>query len=301
MKTPVVSLLLAFVVFSLPVVAQDYAFRVLASKGANEVKSAEGWQPLKTGSSLKTGDELKMVENAYVALVHVGGKPLELKNPGSYIVADLANKIGDGKSVANKYADFILSKSAEDKKNLMKATGAVHRGTEEIDTYLPDNVHNHFISGRVTLSWTAPTIGGPYQVTLRNLFGDDLLQTETPESTISLDLSNKKYAEEQAITVEVLTKADPKMKCEERTIRRLPPEEQAPYRKSLDELSSDLSEETALNKFILAGFYEENKLFIDAATSYQDAIRLAPDVENYREAYENFLLANGLKNPPKQN
>jgi len=45
---------------------EDYAFRVLANKGANEVKTGNTWQPLKTGAQLKTGDELKISENASV-------------------------------------------------------------------------------------------------------------------------------------------------------------------------------------------------------------------------------------------
>ena len=51
-------------------------------------------QSLKTGASLKSGDELKVSENAYLGLVHVSGKPLELKTAGSYKVADLAAKMG---------------------------------------------------------------------------------------------------------------------------------------------------------------------------------------------------------------
>ena len=57
---------------------------------------------------------------------------------------------------------------------------------------------------------------------------------------------------------------------------------------------SEVDEETALNKYILAGFYEENNLLIDALTSYEEAIELAPDVESYKEAYVEFLLRNGL-------
>ena len=56
-----------------------------------------------------------------------------------------------------------------------------------------------------------------------------------------------------------------------------------------------MSAETALNKFIMAGFYEENKLLIDAITAYEQAIKLAPDVPTYKEAYEEFLLRNKLK------
>src|SRR5262245_31834962 len=109
--------------------AQDYAFKVLANKGANEYKSGESWQAVKTGASLKPGDELKVSENAYLGLVHVSGKPLELKQAGKYEVTKLAASVNAGTSVLAKYTDFILSSnSAEAKKNRLSATGAVHRG-----------------------------------------------------------------------------------------------------------------------------------------------------------------------------
>ena len=61
-------------------VAQEYAFKVLANKGANEVKSGSEWAPIKTGASLKNDDELKLSPNSYMGLVHATGKPLELKH-----------------------------------------------------------------------------------------------------------------------------------------------------------------------------------------------------------------------------
>src|SRR5258708_24537157 len=119
--------------------SQDYAFKVLANKGANEYKSGDGWQSVRTGASLKSGDELKVSENAYLGLVHASGKPLELKKAGSYKVADLAASVSGGTSVLNKYTDFILSSnSAEAKKNRLSATGAVHRGEAALLTvFLP--------------------------------------------------------------------------------------------------------------------------------------------------------------------
>jgi cytochrome c-type biogenesis protein CcmH/NrfG len=47
----------------------------------------------------------------------------------------------------------------------------------------------------------------------------------------------------------------------------------------------------------MAGFYEENKLFVDAIGAYEEAIKLAPDVPTYKEAYEEYLLRNKLKKP----
>jgi hypothetical protein len=81
-------ILLASAAFS-----QDYAFKVLANKGNNEVKTGASWTPLKTGATLRTGDELKLSENAYLGLVHVKGKPLELKLAGVYKVAELAAQV----------------------------------------------------------------------------------------------------------------------------------------------------------------------------------------------------------------
>src|SRR5688572_5081406 len=106
MKTRKLTLIFVFFLISSLVLGQDYTFKVLANKGTNEVKSGENWAPLKTGASLKKGDELKLAANGYVGLVHVQGKPMEVKEAGSYKVDDLAAKVGGGTSVLNKYTDF---------------------------------------------------------------------------------------------------------------------------------------------------------------------------------------------------
>jgi len=119
MKTNKLTLFLGLFMLSSLSYAQDYAFKVLANKGSNEVKSGDTWQPVKTGYSLKKEDELKVADNAYIGLVHATGKPVEIKQSGSYKVADLAEKVnkGSGASVLTKYTDFILSSnSAEAKK-----------------------------------------------------------------------------------------------------------------------------------------------------------------------------------------
>ncbi|HKZ37794.1 MAG TPA: hypothetical protein VJ184_09100, partial [Chryseolinea sp.] len=122
MKTRTLTLFFALVTSF--TIAQDYAFKVLANKGANEVKSGNDWLPIKTGASLKSGDELKLSDNSYMGLVHATGKPLELKVAGSYKVSDLSSKMSGGTSVINKYTDFILSSnSPEAKKNRLSATG----------------------------------------------------------------------------------------------------------------------------------------------------------------------------------
>ncbi|MCA6379586.1 MAG: hypothetical protein IM606_06445 [Cytophagales bacterium] len=278
--------------------AQDYTFKVMANKGTNEVKSGDAWQSVKTGDRLKSGDELKISENSYVALVHATGKPVELRQSGNYKINDLASKVGAGASVLNKYTDFILSSnSAEAKKNRLSATGAVHRGLSDIKVFLPENQYSDIFNKSLIVNWESVKGVGPYVVIVKNMFDEELVKLETPENFVVIDRTDPKLANDEALLIEVKSKADAKSKSEQHLVKKLSIARQESVKKMIDEMGSDMKEETALNKFILAGFYEENKLFIDAITAYEQAIKLAPDVPTYREAYEEFLLRNKLKNP----
>lgn len=278
-------------------VAQDYAFKVLANKGANEVKSGNDWLPIKTGASLKSSDELKLTDNSYMGLVHATGKPLELKQAGNYKVSVLESQMKSGTSVLNKYTDFILSSnSPEAKKNRLSATGAVDRGDNSpIQLMLPQNQHSGIYNNLAIISWEGSKVPGPYIVTIRNMFDDELAQLETPETSFQIELTDPKFAKENALLIEVKSKADPKQVSKQHLIKKLAPAEQENVKKSLNEIMGEVSEQTALNKFILAGFYEENNLFIDAISAYDEAIKLAPDVSSYKEAYDDFLIRHGIK------
>lgn len=297
MKTQKLTLL--FVLVASFASAQDYAFKVLATKGANEVKSGADWVPLKTGASLRASDELKISENAYVGLVHSKGTPLELKKAGDYSVKklddDVKNKPVTG--VLNKYTDFILSSnSAENKKNRLSATGAVDRGESyAIKLLLPENQYSGIFNNEAIITWDGSKASGPYVVTLKNMFDDELVKFDTPETNFKIDLNDPHYAKENAILVEVRSKADPKQISKQHLIKRLAPAEQAGVKKKLEADMSSATEQTALNKYLLAGFYEENKLLIDALTAYKEAIQLAPDVPTYQEALDEFLLRNNMK------
>lgn len=277
--------------------AQEYAFKVLANKGANEVKSGNEWLPIKTGASLKKEDELKLSPNSYMGLVHATGKPLELKQPGSYKVADLASQVTGGTSVLTKYTDFILSSnSAEAKKNRLSATGAVDRGENAaIQLILPQNQHSGIYNSTAIISWTGTKVAGPYIVTIRNMFDDELSQSETPETHFQIDLADPKFVKENALLIEVKSKTDPTQVSKQHLIKKLAPAEQENVKKLLGAITEEVEEPTAFNYYILAGFYEQNNLFIDAISAYEEAIKLAPDVPTFREAYDDFLIRHGIK------
>jgi hypothetical protein len=294
MKT---TLIFALSTLTCSVFAQDYTFKVLANKGSNEVKSGETWQPLKTGASLRETDEIKLSDNSYIGLVHASGRPLEVKKAGSYTVKTLASQMSGGSSVLNKYTDFILSSnSAEAKKNRLSATGAVHRATEtsSLNLNFPDKNKSEIYNTTAVVNWEDAKSSGPYVVSILNLFEEEIMKIETAEKNVKIDLADPKLAGEPNLLVEVYSKADKKVASKQHMIKKLGAVEKENIKKSLSEIG-DMTEPTALNNLILAGFYEDKNLIIDAIAAYEEAIQLAPDVPTFKEAYHEFLLRQNLK------
>jgi hypothetical protein len=298
MKSTKLTLVLTLLASSSLVFAQDYSFKVLANKGSNEVKSGDDWQPLKTGASLKLTDEVKLADNSYIGLVHKTGKPMELKAAGKYKVSELDSKVGTGSSVLNKYTDFILSSnSAEAKKNRLNATGAVHRATEtaSIKVMLPENQFASVYNNIAIVNWDNAKVPGPYLVTIKDIFEEQLDTVSTPENTFRFDLSNPKFAKDDAFLIEIASKVDGKQVSKQHMIKKLGPKDKANIAQQLQENMGELQDQTAMNKYLLAAFYEQNNLIIDAIASYEEAIKLAPDVSSFKEAYDEFLLRQGIK------
>lgn len=296
LKIAVVGFALVMVTLCCGVVnAQDYAFKVLAFKGANEYRAGDEWKPVKTGTILKKDDEIKLADGAYVGLMHHTGKPYEIKQPGNFLVSKLEENIKPGDGVMTKYADFILSSnSAEAKKNRLSATGAVSRDiTESLTLNLPENQNSAIFNSTAIISWEGSKVDGPYVLTVRNMFDDVLERFETPEKKFVVDFS--RFPKQNALIVQVHSKSSAKEASKDHLIKRLAPAEEENIRKTLEIISPELSEPTALNKLILAGFFEENRLLIDAITAYEEAIALAPDVSSYQEAYDDFLLRNNIR------
>lgn len=280
--------------WTVSVSAQQYAFKVLVNKGQNEIRTGNNWQPVKVGAALNAVDELRLSPNGYVGLVHVSGQPLEVKKAGRHKVADLAGQIKGGTSVLNQYTDFILSTTEPAKTNLT-ATGSVHRGSREIQVFLPDPKQAIVFNDRIAVTWSKDPETEVYLVRLNSMFGDELDQYEVRDTTLVINLHAQKLANEDNILVAISSKQDSERASESFMLKKLSSADKVRIRSALADVASVTGEETALNKLYLASFFEHNTLLIDAATAYQQAITLAPDVPFFREAFNDFLTRNGLK------
>lgn len=288
--------------------AQGYVFKVLANKGDNSVKiEGADWSPLKTGQSLNSGDELKLSEEAYLGLMHNSGKTLEVKTPGSHTVSGLAaNLKSKNTSVASKYADFVMNKMSDDEgsgdyRKSMGATGAVDRALASgASIKIMALSSSEIINDEVILRWNEPKQEGEmedltYELTFSNLF-DETIATETVDKTsYLLNRSKEPFAGQNFIKVKVQVKGED-LKSDDYAITIKPEEETAEIKETLEQLKSEIEGESAMDKLVMAAFYEDNDLLLDALTAYEQAIQMAPNVPVFEKAYEDFLIRNGFTN-----
>ena len=276
--------------------AQDTTFQALAVDGNVQIKKTEAWLPLNAGQPLRQGDLIKLDKDAYVGMIHHTGHTLELHKNGTYEISQLSQEVGDRKlNVAAKYGSFyvsMLNGNTPVKVNPLERS-ATPNG---LNVYLPNSVD--VFNDEVIIRWKDGTqLNETYEVKLKNMFNEVLDIQEVDGTRTRLNFNNDKIAQERLIIVSVNNKDFKDQKSNDYGMKQLTPEEAEPIARELSELKLEISnQQSALDKLILASFYEQNSLLADALTSYETAIELAPEVEAFRKAYDQFIFRNGLGN-----
>lgn len=285
--------------------AQDYAFRVLANKGENQLKKAGSAQAetLKTGAKLNSGDEIIASEGAYIGLMHKTGKTTEIRGAGTKKISDIEKNISTGSSsIASRYAQFVMNKMNEeentDYRSRLNATGAVSRatGSAAINVMAPSQAD--LLGNTAILRWDAPEgmeEGDLYVVKIENIFNEVIYSEETAKTSVELDFADEALAYDMGLyLVKIYKKGDEEIASSEIGIKKVKSSDKVEVQESLANLKSEVSEDSPLNKIIYASFYEENGLILDALTKYEEAIKMSPEIEDFQELYQNFLIKNGL-------
>ena len=276
---------------------QDYVFRVMVNKGSNMFKkeSETKWQPVKKGISFNIGDWIRIANDAYLGLVHNSGKTTALKNPGVFEISKLASEIGlQKKGIAAKYIEFVFNtieqKPAVSDNNQVVVT----RGAEKrIHLLLPSNAKA--LNRIIILTWNPIRGENTYVVTVMGIFEDILIQEETNTNRFMLNMDLAELNQENTLIIRVSLKENAEVHSGEHVISTLSNNEIEVLQSELLPLMQEISQESSLDQIILASFYEQQDLLIDAIYCYLEAIQLSPEVEDYKEMYDNFMIRNKLK------
>lgn len=293
--------LIAAVLFFAAVVGygQSFSFRVLANKGDNKVIRNGVTESLKTGASLFSNDQLIASAGAYIGLMHKTGKTTEVKTAGTYNVGDLEKSVNTTvSSSASRYADYVVAKMNTEEgsgsyRQNMAVTGAVERATSSsaIQVMLPGSIDIY--NPEAIVRWKAVEGAEGYTVTLKNIFDDEVYTMDTDKTSVQLDFSSAELANEKLVILNVKTTSG-EIASGDFGIKRLSPDDAAKIAENVQMLKADLSSESALSYIIEASYYEEQNLLLDALTKYEQAIKLAPEVQDFQDLYQGFILKYNL-------
>ncbi len=134
-----------------------------------------------------------------------------------------------------------------------------------------------------------------YLVKIENIFNEEIYTEETDKTSIELNFADEELAYDMGLyLVKVYKKGDSEIASSEIGIKKVKSNDRVEVQENLASLKSEVSEDSPLNKIIFASFYEENGLLLDALTKYEEAINMAPEIEDFQELRASFLLNNGL-------
>ena len=275
--------------------AQDYMFKVMASKGDNRFKTASqtDWKPVKIGISFNKGDKLMTSKDPYIGLLHSSGQTIELSEQGTFEIEQLASKVGIKKrGISAKYAEFVLNE-LENKDNDQQRVSIESRGLgEEIYLFLP--LTAMILNPSLVIHWSQLSGERIYVVSVKNMFGDSLIQLETNLNQLTLDLDQEKIGNVKLLIISVSLKDDPSVVSSDIGLERLTGDKADALKQEIAQLNEEVDSDSPLGHIILASYYEAHDLLIDAIYHYQEAIKLATGVETFETMYHAFLIRNNL-------
>jgi hypothetical protein len=297
MKTKAVGIFIMMLLISTSSFAQEL-FKVLASKGTNKAVSGGVESSLVIGKKLLKGDKLIVAEGGYVGLAHTSGKTIEIKKGGSYDVATLVNEVSNqNTSSSQKYVNFVSTQmtTGNTSGTNKNSTGSVERGG--LYKLYQGTRMEVFVSDKILVQWLPVEKAKGYYVSLVNMYDEEVYKTETTTNSITLDLSKLDVSklEDNSVKLIITAKNYPDLKTDDSYfLTFVTGDKQKKVAEELSSMQQVNSENTAINKIVLAGFYEENGLYLNAMEKYQEAIALEPEVEDYKTAYDQFLKRNDL-------
>jgi tetratricopeptide (TPR) repeat protein len=305
MKTKLLILAALFFIVGNSLMAQSSSFRVLAAKGDNK----KGAEALKIGATLTANDQITLAEGSYVGLLHSNGQTLELREKGTFKVADLESRLSKASNnLTGRYAQYVVSEVIKDEKDAdgknlhkhMGRTGAVERdvAAAAIMSVLPKTLE--LAGDQTVISWflleSVAQIKEEevdrYLVTVTDMYNNVLFTEETKEPNFVIDLSDPRYKGERSVLyqIAVLEEGKEAIKSSVGNVKRI----NAKKAKETVEEVANIGDNSALGFLIKAQYFEEKGLYADAIAAYHRAISIEPQVETYQILYEGFLERNRM-------
>lgn len=215
----------------------------------------------------------------------------------------------------------------DDRRSKMKTTGAVERAVGD-DVSLVDSVlavvggpgelralavvensalksgqhmvvitprNTRLLSDSVTFIWHGAPQVSSYKIVVTNRSNTVVYTTVVSDTLYTTSISSLKIEPASLYSWRVESASDAAMHSDDFSLWYITGEERQSAEATLAEINDDISEgDQAIGQLIVGAACEEMGLMADAHRAYARAVALAPDVQNYKWMYADFLQRQGL-------
>lgn len=283
--------------------AQEMVFKTLAAKGTCMVQRGadpDKYTPIATGLQIFEEDKIIITgSSSYVGLVSKEGKALELKKGGVYYVKDLSKALASGSSsMAQKYLSLLvddMTKVDDNTARNMKYTGSVERSVENKDIvlFLPETTK---IAGRQgEVQWFPKSTVDSYSVKIVDSYEETVYTNNTKSQAITIDFSSLGMNPGQIYKMQVADASNEESNSGYISLEVPTRSELAKYESDLSVLRSEVPENSAIGDMVIATYFEDQELFLNAIPYYESAIEKEPNIVEFQDAYNMFLFKIGLE------
>lgn len=269
--------------FSLSVYGQSIT--VLATRGDVQVEQSSGaWVRASAGMKLSEQQKIKLAPQSYVALVFPGNKTREIRQPGTYTLAQLASQRAsvDDNPYAARYTGYVLNQAIASGAGRAsgRTLGAVTRSTMAPAPRTP--AQSAFYPEKIVFQWDRVPGSEGYIIEILDEGGSVIHTQEVPADQTSVELSlGSKLKPGPCYYWRISTRRYASLHSNNTCFRVLSPEKAAALKKEEETLRRSVDLQTALGQALLGAFYEQNGLYGYAWQAYHQAATLEPDADGY--------------------
>jgi hypothetical protein len=300
-------------------VSEKSVFKVLALKGDVKI-SREGtgnWEKLNSRQEIFEKDKIKIERGAYLGLVHTSGRTVEIKDAGTYKATDIVKNVSKKETnLSKRLSQYVFDEisqaqdilSSDDYHKSMSITGSVERSIESsqpassdlnigseglpfnniIITNFPKKTN--LISTKINLSWEPINGVSNFIVTIRDRFDKEIASKKVSGNYLDFDLNDLVLIRDNYYILNISIEDNPIIKSEEFAFQLLSEAKTNEIKNEVAMLKQELNTESSLaDRIILASYYEEKELFIEAKQEYEHTIPEAIDIQDYQNIYNAFL------------
>jgi hypothetical protein len=295
----IISLLTFTLLLSCSSSAQQFLFKVLVSSGKVEYRmpSTDTWSKVKTGDNLNDNSQLKLDKDSYAALMYNDGRTLEMMNEGIFEVKDLERTIQASKmTVTQKFANFVADEIIMDKskgKHMKEFAAVVRVKPLYIESAFPS--FTSVMESDINFSWYEFPGTKSYVFSILNLENTPIFMDLVEDTIYSVDAEELKLNKGTPYKWFVTDAENPNITSDTNSIIIVSDTDRDLIQDTLRVLNEEIeSNKTPLNYLSMGFFYERNNLNLEALSLFNKVISIAPESEEYKLLFAQFLINNKL-------